>query len=150
MLEKNMTVKKVYQIGDDVWIYGITRNNVKPTKGKIIKIVDIDGYLDKQYIIEIPTHIESLLEIRSWHNISQDEKGPIGSFRNIKDIEPTIKFATRTGFAFDDSTDLDLDDGPTVEQIHAALEKAQKDLTHQPLIIKEPKSRRRTFRKKKQ
>ena len=75
-----MTVKKSYNVGDAVWVYGINRNNTKPTQGKVIKIVDLSdtGHTDSpHYIISIPTHIEPLLEIRTWHNISQDERGPI-------------------------------------------------------------------------
>ena len=148
-----MTVKKSYTVGDTVWIYGINRSNVKPVEGKVIKVVDLSdaGYhTGPHYIIEIPTHIDPLLEIRTWHDISQDEKGPIGSFRELGNIESTIKFASKTGFAFDDSPTLDpeLDDEISPEQIHAALEKSKKDVTHAPLNIKVDKPKRHYFKKK--
>lgn len=152
MLEKNMTIKKKYEVGDAVWIYGINRSNVKPAKGTVIKVVDLSdsGYsIGPHYIIEVPTHIEPLLEIRTWENMSQDEKGPVGALRTIGNYESTIKYAGTVGFAFDDNPALDSEDEISAEQIYAALEKAQKDVTHQPLIMKENKSRRRTFRKKK-
>lgn len=107
-----MTVKKSYAVGDTVWIYGINRGNVKPTQGRVIKLVDLSdcGYVDGiRYIIEVPSSIEPLLEIRTWHNISQDAKGPVGSFRELRNIESTIKFVESTGFAFDNNPDLDPD-----------------------------------------
>lgn len=148
-----MTVKKKYKVGDTVWVYGIGRSNVKPTQGKIIKVLDLSnaGYsVGDHYVIEIPTHIEPLLEIRTWHNISQDEKGPIGSFREMGNVESTIKFASTIGFAFDDSPGLDpdYDDDISPAQIHAALDKSLKDTEHAPLNLKSEKPRRRNFRKK--
>ena len=148
-----MTVKKSYNVGDAVWVYGINRNNTKPTQGKVIKIVDLTdaGHTDgPHYVISIPTHIEPLLEIRTWHNISQDEKGPIGSFRDLGNIESTIKFVSTVGFAFDDSPglDADLDDEITPERIHEALEQSREAVKLQPLNLKQEKPKRKYFRKK--
>jgi len=148
-----MTAKKEYVIGDTVWIYGINRSNVKPTKGKIIKVVDLSeaGYsVGDHYIIEVPTHIEPVLEIRTWHNISQDEKGPVGSLRELGNFESTIKFASAVGFAFDDNPELDSDDDEiSSEQIHAALEKSRQGTSHQPLVLKDNKPKRRHYNRKK-
>lgn len=149
MLERNMIIKKEYNIGDPVWIYGISPKNNKPVKGKVIKIINLSdaGYsYGPHYIVEIPTHIDPLLEIRTWENMSQDEKGPVGSLREIGNIAATIKKAGSVGFAFDDEYD---DSDPTADEIHAALEKAQQATSHQPLVMKDPKPRRRSFRKKK-
>lgn len=145
-----MTVKKKYNVGDVVWIYGVNRSNFKPSAGTVISVVKIDGYTDEHYIISIPTHIEDLLEIRTWHNISQDERGPVGSLREIGNVESTIKFASKIGFVFDDdpALDSDIDDEISPEQIHAALEKSQKDVTHPPLNLKTEKPKRRPFRRK--
>jgi hypothetical protein len=147
-----MTVKKSYNVGDTVWIYGINRSNIKPVQGKVVKVVDLSsaGYSDTQYIVEVPTHIEPLLEVRSWHNISQDEKGPVGSLRDLGNVESTIKFVSTVGFAFDDNPDLDTDadDEISPEQIHAALEKSQQDVIHAPLNLKTEKPKRRYFKKK--
>jgi hypothetical protein len=148
-----MTVKKSYQVGDTVWIYGINRSNVKPTAGKVIKIVDLSdaGYTTgDHYIIEIPTYIDSILEVRTWHNISQDGQGPVGSLREMGNIESTIKFAGTVGFAFDDDPTLDTDDDEiSPDQIHAALEKSQKDASHSPLNLKSEKPKRRHYPRKK-
>jgi hypothetical protein len=151
-----MTVKKQYAVGDTVWIYGINRSNTKPVQGKVIKVVDLSeaGYsVGNHYIIEVPTHIEPILEIRTWHNISQDEKGPVGSLRNLGNFESTIKFAGTVGFAFDELPELDSspedEDGPSADEIHAALEKSQKDTEHSPLILKEQKPKRKYYSRKK-
>lgn len=146
-----MTVKKEYNIGDPVWVYGISPRNTKPVKGKVIKIVDLKdaGYLDgPHYVIEIPTHIDPLLEIRTWENMSQDSRGPVGALREVGELAATIKRAGSVGFGFDDEYE---DGDPTPDEIHAAIEKAQQATAHQPLIIKEQKPKRRNFsRKRKQ
>ena len=146
-----MTAKKSYNVGDTVWIYGIGRSNVKPVQGKVVKSIDLSdaGYTTgPHYVISVPTHIEDLLEVRTWHNISQDETGPVGSFREIGNVESTIKFASTVGFAFDDNPELDIEDEISAEQIHAALEKSQQDVTHAPLNLKVEKPKRRYFKKK--
>lgn len=144
-----MTVKKEYSVGDTVWIYGIG-NNVKPTQGTVVKsfTIDYQGYNDEvHYVIAIPTHIEDLLEIRTWHTISQDSKGPIGSFRDLGSLSATHKLASRTGYLFEGNA---LEEGPSAEEIMSALEKSIDDHSHQPLILKEVKAkpRRRFVRKK--
>jgi hypothetical protein len=145
-----MTVKKSYNNGDSVWIYGISRNNARPVKGTVIKSFDLSdcGYNDElHYLVEIPTEIEPLLEVRTWHNISQDEKGPVGSLRELGVfIEPTIKFASRLGFVTDDEYEPG---DPTPEEIQAAIDKSIKDINHAPLNLKTEKPKRRYFKKKK-
>ncbi len=142
-----MTVKKEYNIGDTVWVYGITQSN-KITKGSIVHKLEIPGYVDTQYIIAIPTHIEDLLEIRTWHNISQDAQGPIGAFRALgEELASTKKFVRRTGFTSSDEIE-ELDE-PTAEEIHAAIEKSRQATTHSPLVLKENKPKRRNFSRKK-
>lgn len=143
-----MDIKKEYHIDDPVWIYGITRDN-KLVKGTIIKKFTMDHhhYDDElYYVIAIPTEIEPLLEIRTWHNISQDSKGPIGAFRNIGSKAIVDKYISKVGYkAADDGEELD---EPTAEEIHAAIEKSQKAALHPPLHIKETKPKRRFHRKK--
>jgi hypothetical protein len=41
------------------------------------------------------------------------------------------------------------DEGPSVEEIHAALDKSLKDTAHEPLNLKTDKPKRRYFKKKK-
>jgi hypothetical protein len=80
-----MTVKTIYDLGDTVWIYGVSRDQNKPTKGTVVRIFGLEdwGYPDEQdfYVISVPTGITPLLEVRTWETISQDEKGPVGAFR---------------------------------------------------------------------
>ena len=145
-----MTVKQKYNIGDSVWIYGVRRGNTKPTKGKIIKSLDLSecGYNDvTHYVIEIPTEIEPLLEIRTWHAISQDEKGPVGSFRLIGKLEPTIKFVGTLGLIADEE-EYEASD-PTPDEVHAAIEKSIQNSSHGPLNLKDPAPRKRQYFKKK-
>jgi len=147
-----MTVKKSYNVGDAVWIYGINRSNVKPVSGTVIKAIDLSGagYTYEHYVIEVPSHIEPLLEVRSWHNISQDAQGPVGSFRGLN-IESTIKHAATLGFVIDDNPLLDSDieeDGPSADEIHAALDQSLKNIEHAPLNLKSEKPKRRFFKKK--
>lgn len=80
-----MSVKKIYDLGDIVWIYGVSRDANKPTKGRIVRIIGLEdwGYPVDQdyYVIEVQTSIEPIFEVRTWETISQDEKGPVGAFR---------------------------------------------------------------------
>jgi hypothetical protein len=146
-----MTVKKEYNIGDTVWIYGVG-NNTRPTKGTVVKslTIDYEGFdQEPHYIIAVPTHIEYLMEVRTWHTISQDENGPVGSLRSIGSLSSTNKLAARTGYIYDPDSHY-VDDSPSTEEINAALAKSIDSHSHQPLILKEAKTApRRKFSRKK-
>ena len=154
-----MIVKKEYNIGDTVWLYGITRNNNKLIAGKIIHSFTLEhaGYNDEpHYIVAIPNEIEPLLEVRTWHNISQDGRGPIGAFRqevSKNNMDAVDKKLSQLGLNLDNENEYyDDEPDPTPEQIRAALEKSKTDSQHQPLVYKENKPRsksRRTFTKRK-
>jgi len=136
-----MNAKTQYNIGDTVWVSGVSRGNARLTQGTIIKMFDLSdcGYNNEPYyLIEIPTEIEPLLEVRTWHTISQDEAGPVGSLRVVGKIDATFKFVEQIGFQYMEDKDPD---EPTPEQIHAALEKSQKDSVHAPFNAKETKPR---------
>ena len=144
-----MTAKKEYALGDTVWIAGVSRNNAKLTQGTVVKSLDLseEGFKFTHYLIAIPTHIETLLEVRTWHTISEDAKGPVGSLRDIgAGLDATIRFVNHVGFQ---AHDTEMPDDPTPEEIHAAIEKSMKDATHAPLNLKEPKPKRRNFVRKK-
>lgn len=144
-----MTIKTLYEVNDTVWIYGITRDN-KLVQGKIIKkfTMDYQGYDNEwYYVISVPTEIEPLLEIRTWHNISQDNKGPIGAFRNLNSKSVVDKFISKVGYTA--SEDDEEFDEPSSEQILAALEKSQKEIVHQPFNLKDTKKPKRRFTKRK-
>ena len=161
-----MTVKKRYNVGDVVWIYGVRRANDKSTQGTVIKSFNIEGYNDMHYVVSIPTEIEPLLEIRTWQTISQTADGHVGSLREaFENPDAAHKMLARTGMAII-STDEEFtgsghdgigstlddfyqDDDISPDAIHAALEKSQKDSSHGPLNLKETKPKRRNFARKK-
>lgn len=142
-----MNIKTDYEIGDIVWIAGITRRNNKLVKGKVILKLNIPNYSDIHYVIEIPTEIEPLLEIRNWATISQDEHGPVGLFRNLTaNKDSTNKFISKLGYTEPEELE---DDEPTAEQIHKAIEQSIDNNVHPPLVLKETKTKtRRRFSKR--
>lgn len=146
-----MNIKKEYAAGDVVWIHGVDHKHNKLTQGTVIKVLDLSdiGHHGIHYIVEIPTHIEPLLEIRTWENISQDEIGPIGGFREFKELIPTLKKIKTVGFEYSLDKSIDLDYEPSSEEIHAALEKSKLSVIHQPLNMKDAKPKRRYYRGKK-
>jgi hypothetical protein len=161
-----MTVKKRYNVGDVVWIYGVRRSNDKSTQGTVVKSFNIEGYNDMHYVVSIPTEIEPLLEIRTWQTISQTDDGHVGSLREaFSNPDAAHKMLTRTGLAFisvdEEFTgdghdgmgstldDFYQDDDISPDAIRAALEKSQKDSSHGPLNLKEAKPKRRNFSRKK-
>ncbi len=91
-------VKKKYKVGDTCWIYGIDHRFNKSREGKIVHAFTMDGYADEHYIVAIPTEIEDLLEVRTWHSISQTKDGHVGSIREtLQDPAAAIKFLSRVG-----------------------------------------------------
>jgi predicted acyl esterase len=81
----NRSVKKEYKIGDSAWIYGVTTGPGynRLTEGTVVHVMDIEGYSDTHYVVAISNGIEDLLEVRTWQCMSQDKKGPVGSFREL-------------------------------------------------------------------
>ena len=93
-------VKKEYKIGDNAWVYGVSSGAGfnKPVKGKVVHAMEIDGFSGVHYVVAIDTEIEPLLEVRTWETLSQDSKGPIGSFREaLTKYSPARKLLSRTG-----------------------------------------------------
>lgn len=133
-----MKTKQTYEIGDPVWIHGVASSN-NLVQGTVIKSLDLsaEGFMDTQYVISIPTHIEPLLEIRTWQTISQDELGPVGAFRDLgKNQDPDNKKMTHLGYYTSGVSETELlSDGPTPDQIMAALEKSQMAVSHGPLNL---------------
>jgi hypothetical protein len=140
-----------------VWIYGIQRDNVKSTQGTVVKAFTIEGYNEVHYVVEIPTEIEPLLEIRTWQTISQTADGHVGSLREaFSDPDAAHKMLSRTGMAVislddeeNDDTGSFAEDDISPDAIHAALEKSRQDVTHSPLNLKSEKPKRRNFARKK-
>jgi len=149
-----MTVKKKYNVDDTVWVYGIARDSNKSTQGKILKVftIDYDGFNNEpHYIIGITTEIEMLLEVRTWHTISQTKDGHVGSIRDaFSSPDAAHRMLSRTGMAIISSDEeLKEEDDIDPNLIHAALEQSQKDGEHGPLVTKSNKPRRPYYKKKK-
>lgn len=93
-------IKQEYSVGELTWIHGIVEG--KLTKGKVIKSFNLEeaGYNPSMifYVVEIETHVDPILEIRSWETMSQDEKGPIGAFRNFDMLDSTNKAISKVGY----------------------------------------------------
>lgn len=146
-----MTVKKDYEIGDSVWIHGVGREK-KLTQGTVVKSFKIDQQAfqsNTYYVVAIATHVEPLLEVRTWETISQDNQGPVGGFRELQNLDPVHKLINQSGYHY--SLDNDEDDDPSDEQIQAAINKSMNNSFHQPLILKDankPKPRRRFNRRR--
>ena len=106
-----MKVKKKYKVGDTGWIYGIDSKFNVSKEATVVAVCSIDGYDYEHYIMSIPTEIEPLLEIRSWHSISQTKDGHVGSIREaLDDPSAAKKFLSRMGVGLTDATDEDEQD----------------------------------------
>jgi hypothetical protein len=170
-----MIVKKKYNVGDTVWIYGISRDNIKSAQGTVIKkfTIDYKNYNNEpHYLIEVPTEIEPLLEVRTWHTISQTKDGHVGSIREtFIDHDAARKMLARVGMDVVSSEEFVGDGhdgmGTTQEEfdrfeehmsdedevspdaIHAAMERSQQSSVIPPLNLKDPKPKKRYFARKK-
>jgi hypothetical protein len=149
-----MTIKKTYTVGDAVWIYGVSRIDNKLTEGTVVYSFMLDNNPDCQYVISVTNSVEPLLEIRTWHTISQDNKGPVSNLREVivpGELDAVDKKLSQGGLTLSDDMFVESDE-PTSEEIHAALERSQQVALHAPLVLKEAKPKRRfnNSRKKKQ
>lgn len=151
-----MTIRKRYNIGETVWIYGIYVRNDVPVQGQVVHRFNLNfGGFDptvEHYVIAVDSHIEPLIEVRTWETISQDEHGPVGGLRGLNDTADR-KVLAKTGFDLSGSytyaeSDEESDD-PTPEQIHAAMERSQQTAVLPPLVLKEHKANKpRRYNKK--
>lgn len=146
-----MKTKKEYSLNETVWIAGIDIKNNNLVPGRVIKIFNIDApnydQSIKYYIIEIPTCIEPILEIRTWEMMSQDNHGPVGAIREAVN-NPIVdkKYFSKIGMYFDDG---EVDYEPSEEEILAAIEKSKAVAEHQPLNLKASKPKRKFYNRKK-
>jgi hypothetical protein len=154
-----MNIKQEYNIKDRVWIHIGERNLVE---GRVVEIITLDHLNENHqpghelYVIEIKTGIDDIYEVRDFLQTSPDSKGPIMCYRD-KDLQHADRYLRKVGIAMPTSNQnlfdiLSEEDEPTPDQIHAALEKAERG----PTTIFKPnekpankKPRRRTFTKRK-
>ena len=140
-------MKTEYNIKDKVWIHIGERNL---TEGRVVEIITLDhlnenhrpGY--ELYVIEIKTGIDDVYEVRDFEQISPDAKGPIGLFRELKaEMIGAKRYLKKVGvsipvdepdYIVELAKEIDTaltgqeyeDDEPTPEQIHAAIERAER------------------------
>ena len=155
-------MKKEYNIKQKVWIHLGERSLVE---GRVVEIIDLvhlkEGHTEDNelYIIEIETSIDPIYEVRSWEQISPEAKGPINLFRKIqKETKEVNRFLKKVGIVLPESTfnptdnpeDFVYDDDgnhvdePTPEQIHAAMDRAEK-ANQDKFVVAEVKPKKRTF-----
>lgn len=149
-----MEIKKQYEINDDVWIH---LGNGKLHKGKVVEYFDL-GHIGRSrdieyYVVEVPSSIEPLLEVRTWEEISQDAEGPIAAYRDLKEKFATFKKLGKVGINFpvktsDDTEEIYEDDDPSPEEVNAALERAVKARQEIFNPSQEKPTKKRYFRKK--
>jgi hypothetical protein len=153
-----MTIRKQYNIGETVWIYGIYVRNDVAVQGRVVHRFNLkfEGFdpAVEHYVIAVDSHIEPLIEVRTWETISQDEHGPVGGLRGL-DNTADRKVLAKTGFdlggAYTYSENEEDSDEPTPEQIYAAMERSQQTAVLPPLVIKQnkPRPQRSSNRKRK-
>lgn len=151
-----MKIKKQYELKENAWIH---LGDGKLHKGTVVDIFDLAhaGYDPgiEFYIVAVDTEIEPLLEVRTWEQMSQDAKGPIGSYRGIKQDFATKKFLGKVGIVvpteqatvkevIKEVVPADVDDiyDPTPEEVNAAIERAarqQKDMYTKMPLSEKPK-----------
>jgi hypothetical protein len=160
-------MKTEYNIKDKVWIHLGERHL---TEGRVVEIITLDHLNENHrpghelYVIEIKTGIDDVYEVRDFDQISPDAKGPIAFFRNIKaDAQISNRFLKKVGIqlpisegvTIEEMLNEDEDEGePTPDEIHAAIERAERAKNDQFRIPvprktenKRP-SKKRTFTKR--
>ena len=141
-------MKTEYNLKDTVWIHIGEKNLVQ---GRVVEIIDLE-HLDEGhdpsrefYIIELKTGIDDVYEVRSYEEISPDERGPINLFRK-DDVKETNRKLKKIGMPLPEGV---MDYEPTPEEIHAALQRSQEASKHAPLNTgRKTAPKKRYFKKK--
>jgi hypothetical protein len=143
-------MKKEYNIKDTVWIHIGERTL---TQGRIVDVLDLshleEGHdpENELYIIELKSGIEDVYEVRSYDQISPDADGPINLFRK-EDHSITNRAMKKIGMPLPQGVMEYEHDEPTPEQIHAALERSQQAVQHEPLPTKRASAPKKKYYKK--
>lgn len=67
-------------VGSDCWCF-VGNHKGKMSKGTVVAIVRLPGYAWPHYIVEIPTIVDPLLEVRDGFSVSDEAGKPIGLHR---------------------------------------------------------------------
>ena len=141
-------MKTEYNLKDTVWIHIGEKSLVQ---GRIVEIIDLEHLEEghdperELYVVELKTGIDDVYEVRSYEEISPDEKGPINLFRKegVKEGNRKLK---KIGMPLPEGV---MDYEPTADEIHAALQRSQEASKHAPLNAgRKPAPKKRYFKKK--
>lgn len=72
-------------VGDQCWCF-VGNHKGKLSKGKVVQVLNLDGWSYKHYVIEIPTHVDPILQVRDPFSVSDHSEKPIGLHR--KNVSP--------------------------------------------------------------
>ena len=66
--------------GDPAWVH-LGDHQGKLTAGKVLAVLQLEGYSFQHYVIAVPTPVDDLLIIRAPWAVSDAEDKPIGMWR---------------------------------------------------------------------
>lgn len=66
-------------------------------EGKVVAVLNLEGYSFEHYVIEVDTHIDPVLEVRNGHTISDCAEGPLGLWRKREPVDLNQVFPSRLG-----------------------------------------------------
>jgi hypothetical protein len=101
-----MTIKTEYDIKDRVWIHLGEQTLVE---GRVVEIIDLDHLNEghsrdhELYVIEIPTPIEPVYEVRTYDQISPDPNGPIMIYRHLEGVTASNRLLKKVGVKLPDN-----------------------------------------------
>lgn len=151
MNQQTNIIKTNYDIGDTVWVYGISMVENKLTEGTVVKTFTLDNSDNVYFIISVPSYIESLLEVRTWETMSQDRTGPVGGLRNAFDsitTDANHKKMSQLGYLYDMPSVID-DDDPSPDEINGAIDRILESSKQTILKPKSPRPKARYYPRKK-
>lgn len=151
MSQQSNTIKTTYNTGDIVWVYGISMVENKLTKGTIVKTFELDNDNNVYFVVAVPTHIEPLLQVRTWETISQDQYGPVGGLRDALrslDADANHKKMSELGYLYD-MPSVAVEDDPSPEEINGVIDRILESSKQTILKPKVTKPRTRYYNRKK-
>jgi len=141
-------MKKEYNIKDTVWIHIGERTL---TEGRIVDIFDLEHLEEghskdnELYVIELKSGIDDIYEVRSYEQISPDATGPIGLFRS-GEHKIANRAMKKIGMPLPEGA---MEYEPTPDEIHAALQRSQDSIKHDPIPTGKREPTKKRFYKKK-
>jgi hypothetical protein len=135
-------MKKEYNLKDTVWIH---MGEQRLVQGRVVEILDLDhlneGYDPdlELYVIEIPSGIDLVYEVRTFGLISPDATGPINAFRR-EGLAGANRFLKKIG--------MPVPQGVTEWQTKTESSSTTSSIVTPNTINKNKNQKRRFYRKK--